>query len=149
EHTSISHSLLARLHANDPDAWQRLVTLYAPLVWHWCRRMDLPSQDIADVFQDVFKAVATHIQDFHKDRPTDTFRGWLRTITKNKVRDHFRLARREPIATGGTDAQVRWAQIPENSWDDEEPEANKCYHQLFGRALDLIQTEFEERSWQA
>jgi RNA polymerase sigma-70 factor (ECF subfamily) len=146
--TSTSRSLLARLQANEHGAWDRLIVLYAPLIWHWCRRMNLPSQDSADVFQEIFKAVAAHIRDFHKDKPTDTFRGWLRTITRNKVHDHFRRQRREARATGGTDAQLRWSQLPDVD-GDEEPEANEAYQQLFERALKLIQTEFEERSWRA
>jgi RNA polymerase sigma-70 factor (ECF subfamily) len=148
ERASTSRSLLARVHANDPAAWDRLVALYAPLIWHWCRKLNLPHQDIADVFQEVFKAVAAHIPDFHRDRPGDTFRGWLRTITKNKVHDHFRLLQREPKATGGSEAQFRWSQIPEAAWDDDGPEADESYH-LFHRALERIKTEFEERSWQA
>ncbi len=126
--TSTSRSLLARLHANDPLAWERLVALYAPLVWSWCRKMHLAAQDLADVMQEVFKAVAVHHQSFHKNQPGDTFRGWLRTITRNKVRDHFRRLQREPHAAGGTDAHDR---------------------RLFERALGLIQNEFEERSWRA
>src|SRR5438105_1424461 len=102
ESTSTSRSLLGQLHANDPGAWDRLVRLYAPLVWHWCRKMDLPAQETADVLQDVFQAVAVHFHQFHRDRPGDTFRGWLRTITRNKVRDHFRAKQREPQAAGGT-----------------------------------------------
>src|SRR5262249_20369809 len=117
---STSRSLLARLHANDAKAWDRLVTLYAPLVWSWCRQMNLDHQDRADVFQEVFKAVAAHFPSFHKDRPGDTFRGWLRTITRNKVHDHFRLLQREPRAAGGTDAQYRWSQVPEAVLDDEQ-----------------------------
>lgn len=145
--TSTSRSLLARLHTNDPQAWDRLIALYAPLVWSWCRNMGLANQDIADVFQEVFKAVAGHIRTFHKDRPKDTFRGWLRTITRNKVHDHFRNLQREPRGAGGTDAQFRWAQVPEA--DDEAAEPNTSYQQLFHRALELIQTEFEERTWRA
>src|SRR5436190_19761952 len=87
--TSTSRSLLARVHANDPDAWTRLITLYAPLVRHWCRKLSLPDQEIADVFQEVCKAVAGHIQEFRKVEHKDTFRGWLRTITKNKVLDYL------------------------------------------------------------
>ena len=147
--TSTSRSLLARAHANDPKAWDRMIALYAPLVWSWCRQMNLPLQDMADVFQEVFKAVAAHYHNFHKDRPGDTFRGGLRTITKNKVHDHFRRLQREPRATGGTDAQTRWSQIPEAAWEDEAPEADANQHRLFHRALELIQSEFEERSWRA
>jgi RNA polymerase sigma-70 factor (ECF subfamily) len=144
---STSRSLLARVQANDPAAWDRLVTLYAPLVWHWCRRMHLPHQETADVFQEVFKAVAVHFPRFHHDRPEDTFRGWLRTITRNKVRDYFRRTQHEPEATGGTDAQLHWSQVPALDPDNELEAGQDSL--LFQRALSLIQSEFEERSWRA
>ena len=147
--TSTSRSLLARLHANEPAAWDRLVSLYAPLVWHWCGKMNLAPQDIADVFQEVFQAVALKIGTFRKDRPGDTFRGWLRTITRNKVLDHFRLEQRRPRAVGGTEAKALMAQVPETTWDEEEPEETGVYQQLFHRALTLIQGDFEERTWRA
>src|SRR5262245_63501950 len=86
---STSLGLLDRVRADDPAAWDRLVALYAPLVLHWCRRFALPEQDAPDVFQEVFRAVTGHIRAFRKDRAGDTFRGWLRTITRNKVHDHF------------------------------------------------------------
>jgi RNA polymerase sigma-70 factor, ECF subfamily len=146
--TSTSRSLLARLHANDPIAWERLLTLYAPLVWHWCRRMHLPSQDFPDVLQEVFKSVASQFSRFHKDRPGDTLRGWLRIITKNKVHDYFRRLQKEPQATGGTDAQVHWSQVPEAE-PDEESDTPETYALLFHQALELIQREFEERTWRA
>ena len=135
--------------ANDPGAWDRLIALYAPLVWHWCRKLNLPGQEVADVFQEVFQSVAAHIGDFHKDRPSDTFRGWLRTITRNKVHDHFRSLKRQPLAAGGSDAQGRWSQLPEPDWDDDDSPASETYQRLYHRALELIQAEFQERSWRA
>jgi RNA polymerase sigma-70 factor (ECF subfamily) len=147
--TSTSRSLLARLRANEPMAWDRLVHLYAPLVWHWCRRMNLPGQDAADIFQEVFQAVALHIGRFRKERPEDTFRGWLRTIARNKILDYFRVEQRQPKATGGTAAKVRLAQLPETAWDEEGPEEMTLQRQLFHRALQDIQAEFEERTWGA
>jgi RNA polymerase sigma-70 factor, ECF subfamily len=148
--TATSRSLLERVQADDAAAWDRLVGLYAPLVFRWCRRWGLRDEDAADVFQEVFQAVATHVAGFRKEGPGDTFRGWLRTITHNKVRDYFRQRRREPEGVGGTDAQVRLAQVPapeaadEDGGDDEQAERD-----LFRRALELIRGEFEERTWQA
>jgi RNA polymerase sigma-70 factor (ECF subfamily) len=148
--TSTSRSLLKRLHENEPAAWDRLTTLYAPLVWHWCRKMNLPAQDIGDIFQEVFKAVATHFADFHRDRPDDTFRGWLRTITTNKVRDHFRRKQHEPQAAGGTEAKAWWSRVPDVAGETEEPlNRDDSDHYLFRRALDLIQSSFEETTWRA
>src|SRR5690348_3168781 len=86
--SATSRSLLERLQANDEAAWTRLVVLYSPLVLDWCRRWGLQEHDAADVFQEVFQAVAGHIARFRKERHGDTFRGWLRVITRNKVHDH-------------------------------------------------------------
>jgi RNA polymerase sigma-70 factor, ECF subfamily len=147
--TSTSRSLLARVNTNDAAAWERLVTLYTPLVWHWCRKMDLPRQEIADVFQEVFQAVAAHIHDFHRDRPGDTFRGWLRTITRNKVNDHFRSQNREPQAAGGSEAKAWWSRLPEHPLQCESSDRPERYDRLFRQALELIKAEFQERTWRA
>jgi RNA polymerase sigma-70 factor (ECF subfamily) len=148
--TATSRSLLERVRADDPRAWDQLVALYAPLVFHWCRGWDLREQDAADIFQEVFQAVATHIGSFRKEQKGDTFRGWLRTITRNKVHDFFRRRGREPEGVGGTDAQARLAEVPapapaeEGSLAEEPAERALVY-----RALELIRAEFTEQTWQA
>ncbi len=142
--------MLERVKANDAGAWDRLVVLYAPFVVHRCRRSDLAEADIADVFQEVFLAVATHIQTFRKERAGDTFRAWLGTITHSKLCDHFRKRGREPGGAGGTDALVRLADIPDSPpADDSSAVDAKVDGGLFHRGLELIRREFEERTWQA
>jgi RNA polymerase sigma-70 factor (ECF subfamily) len=148
--TATSPSLLDRVKLDDPAAWDRVVSLYGPLVFRWCRRHGLPEQEIADVFQEVFQSVAAHKATFRHDKPTDTFRGWLRAITRNKVRDHFRRLGREPGGAGGTEAQVRLARLPAESTGDDEPSSDgQSDRLLFRRALDAIQVEFEDRTWKA
>jgi RNA polymerase sigma-70 factor, ECF subfamily len=148
--TGTSRSLLDGVKADDPAAWDRLVALYAPLVFQWCRGWELREQDAADVFQEVFQAVVTHIAAFRKEREGDTFRGWLRTITRNKVHDHFRRRGREPEGVGGTEAQGRLAEVPDLQAADEDSAAGDAAERgLFRRALELIQQEFAERTWQA
>jgi RNA polymerase sigma-70 factor (ECF subfamily) len=111
--------------------------------------MDLPRQEIADVFQEVFQSVAVHIHAFHRDRPGDTFRGWLRTITRNKVYDHFRAHGREPQAAGGSEAKAWWSRIPDKFALDEPIEVPKQYDHLFRQALERIKAEFQEKTWRA
>ncbi|MBY0524565.1 MAG: sigma-70 family RNA polymerase sigma factor [Gemmataceae bacterium] len=150
--TATSRSLLERVKSDDTSAWDRLVTLYAPLVYYWCRRWDLQDQDTADVFQEVFLSVATHIAGFRKDRESDTFRGWLRTITRNKVLDHFRRQGREPGGVGGTEAQLRLTDLPAPvpaTRPDEAVADDHAERGLFYRGLDFIRGEFEPRTWQA
>jgi RNA polymerase sigma-70 factor, ECF subfamily len=144
-----SRSLLERARADDSAAWERLVGLYAPLVFGWCRRWGLPEQDAADVMQEVFQAVVAHLAGFRSGREGGTFRGWLRTIAHNKVQDHFRRAGREPRAVGGSDAQQRLAQVPGPEAPGSEDGAAPEERGLFLRALELIRGDFEERTWQA
>lgn len=148
--TSTSRSLLMQLKDGQPAAWERLTSLYAPLVYHWCRGMRLPEQDMPDVFQQVFQSVASHIEAFHNDRPGDTFRHWLRTITRNKVRDHFRRNARQAQATGGTDAQIYFSQIADPVADDDsEHDEEGETQQLLRIALEQIREQVHPQTWQA
>jgi RNA polymerase sigma-70 factor (ECF subfamily) len=141
-------SLLVRLQHDEQAAWERLVTLYAPLVIRWCRLDGLQAADAADVGQEVFQAVARRIHDFRRDRPGDTFRGWLRIITRNKVRDYFRAHPAELRAVGGEAAfdQLKLVPSGDSSSDVVDPTERTL---LFRQAMDLIRLEFEDHSWQA
>ena len=147
--SATSRSLLARVQADEPQAWERLVHLYAPLVHQWCRRHGLQDQDLADVFQEVFQAVVSHVGRFRKERAGDTFRGWLRRITQNKLRDHFRRQGRDVRGVGGSSARERLAQLPEPPPAEDERPVEDAERGLFARALGLIREEFEERTWAA
>src|SRR5262249_6623475 len=103
----------------------------------------------ADVIQDVFQAVATHLAKFRKEREGDTFRGWLRTIAQNKVRDHYRKVGREPGGAGGTDAQIRLTSLPAAQDSEDDSGEDRAERSLLSQALGLIRGEFEERTWQA
>jgi RNA polymerase sigma-70 factor (ECF subfamily) len=145
-----SSSLLERLRAQDRQAWIRLVGLYGPLVYRWCRQSGLASEDAEDVGQEVFAAVYRKVADFRRAQAGDTFRGWLRVITRNKVRD---LVRRrgdhEETAQGGTDPLRRLLQVPADADSDFEPAADPTETVLLAhRALELLREEFTDEKWQ-
>ena len=146
---STSSSLLTRAKAHDQEAWQRLVRVYAPLVDLWIRQSKLQPADTRDVFQEVFRAVAEGIGKFHKDRPDDRFRGWLRTIVRNKLADHFRGQGTQPAAAGGSEAYRQLQEIEGPGVSAEDNEELDTLQQLRLRALEMIRGEFEERTWQA
>ncbi len=143
-----SPTLLLRAQANDAAAWEKLVDLYAPLVYHWCRRSQLPPEDAADVFQDVFQAVAKSLPTFRRRQAGDSFRGWLRIIASNKIRDHFRKGQHQAHAAGGTDAQMRLHAVADPLADEDASETSLVSQQLRAM-LETIQHEFEPRTWQA
>lgn len=148
---STSRSLLADAKLAVPAAWERLVRLYAPLVSSWCRRWGVGEQDVIDLLQEVFLSVAGNLDRFRKERPVDTFRGWLYTITRNKVRDHFRRRDAEPVAVGGSEALLRLQQILDPNADSEPTlmADDGILDELLRKALDSIRGEFHDRTWQA
>jgi RNA polymerase sigma-70 factor (ECF subfamily) len=148
---STSRSLLSGAKRDDPSAWERVVWLYSPLVASWCRRCGVAEQDLGDLLQEVFSSVASGLDRFRKEEPGDTFRGWLSTIARNKVRDHFRRRAGEPVAAGGTEAALHMAQIPDPNEFDELPELldDSLYDELLLKSLASIRGEFHERTWQA
>jgi RNA polymerase sigma-70 factor (ECF subfamily) len=74
-----SSSLLQQAVLQDPVAWHRLNHFCSLLVLHWNRRAGLQEADRGDVVQEVLRAVASHLKDFRRDQPGQSFRAWLRT----------------------------------------------------------------------
>jgi RNA polymerase sigma-70 factor (ECF subfamily) len=141
-----SCTLLDAARAQDAEAWQRLVTLYQPLVQHWLRRAGVAPADVADVTQEVMLSVSLSLRDFEPQR-VGSFRKWVRGIARHKALDSFRRAKGEPAASGGTIAQAMLQSVPEEAEDPNE-EASETTA-LYRRALELIKGNFEATTWQA
>jgi RNA polymerase sigma-70 factor (ECF subfamily) len=145
-----SLSLLQRIRQGDATGWHRVVELYTPLVCHWCRRWGVDGADADDVMQEVFHAASSSIADFRREREGDTFRGWLRGITRHKVLAFWRTQERQPASPGGSSALQRLQEVPGPEADASEDAADADQtSQLFHRALGMLQGEFEPRTWQA
>jgi RNA polymerase sigma-70 factor (ECF subfamily) len=147
--TTTSTSLLNRVKDQDPEAWTRLVELYGPMVYRWCRESGLKGEDAGDVVQEVFGSVVTSVDDFRGARP-GSFRAWLRTITKHRIHDYLQRRKGVPDARGGTTAQQDLLQVPEPI-EPSTPTVPppKPEDALWRRALELVRAEFEDRTWQA
>lgn len=144
-----SASLLHKVQARDPDAWNRLVRLYSPLVFHWCRKAGLNAEDAADVVQNVFLGVATRVSDFRRESATDSFRGWLRTICKYKIADHFRAAANRPEATGGSTAHQNLMQFADDTETTPTAEVADDRGRLLTAALEIVRNDFAPTTWEA
>ena len=83
-----SASLLLRIRdPNDSDSWQQFESVYAPVIRSYCRRRGFQSSDIDDIAQEVMTAVSGAIQKFEYEPAKGRFRGWLATVTANKLRN--------------------------------------------------------------
>ena len=146
---STSTSLIVRVKKCDDAAWERLATLYTPIVAAWAKRAGLQENDTADVVQEVFQAVARNIGQFERREDLPRFRGWLWGITRHKLLDHFRRNNSQPTGVGGIHSQWQMEQIPEQAPDDDSSNDFFRPGSLAYRALSLIQTDFKEPTWQA
>jgi len=145
EDTSLS--LLQRIREGDNTGWRRVVELYEPLARYWCRRWGIQGADADDVIQEAFAAASEAIGTFRRDREGDSFRSWLRAITRNRALAHWRHQRREVAGVGGTDAQRRALELPEPEADDPEEAAE--FSALVRRALEQLRGQFEPKTWMA
>jgi RNA polymerase sigma-70 factor (ECF subfamily) len=144
-----SLSLLARVEADDQDAWRIFTRLYGPIVYSWCRNAGLQPGDVEDVGQEVFRVISLKLGQFDPSRKkSGAFRSWLWGITRLRILDHLRATQRQPIARGGTDNDVVFHQLEA----DEEPETVDgvtSEQLLVQNAIRLLQEEFDPRTWQA
>ena len=143
-------SLLVRIRdMRDTPAWSQFVEMYAPLIHGFARKHGLQDADAADLTQDVLRVVAKTIRDLHYDQRRGSFRGWLFTVVRNKLRNF--LTRRRPYdqGTGDTGAhellkeQPAPEEDPAASWDQDYE------RQLFACAAKQVHSRVQEATWQA
>src|SRR5262245_61972056 len=142
-------SLLVRLRdARDDRAWSLFVELYAPLVFGFARKHGLQDADAADLTQDVLQAVAGGIQKLDYDPRRGSFRGWLFTVARNKLRNFLAAQRRPGRGSGDTADQHRLDELParedETAWWDREYE-----RRVFSWAAEQVRSAFQDSTWQA
>lgn len=144
---SISTNLLSQVQSMDDMGWERFVSIFAPVVYTWCRQSGVSESDAPDLVQDVFATVARKVSDFHRQEEGDSFRSWLATITRCRVIDHYRKSRKQPLGIGGSDAMQMLQQAPDEwdstiSWSSSES-------LLVKQVLRQVESEFEAVTWQA
>ena len=148
---TLSSTLLDRVQKMQPDAWTRLVEVFGPIVYRWCRQSGLSGHDAADVVQEVFASVARGVGNFHRSQANQSFRNWLATITRNRVRDFWRRSQKHPEPAGGTAALLHFQNVadPLDESLDATISVEKLEGELSRRVLELVRSEFEEKSWRA
>lgn len=146
--TFTSTSLILRIQANEKEAWERFAYIYAPVIYSWCRKKKLQPTDADDLAQEILRNILLKIDRYDR---TGSFKGWLWTMSRNKIIDYFRKQGRTAVAIGGTDHAMNLAEHPgsDELLDDEidlpEQLSNEdaAMGSEFGRALEFLRNEFE------
>jgi RNA polymerase sigma-70 factor (ECF subfamily) len=90
-------SWLQQAKAGDDVAWERLDRVYRRLILWWCLKSGIPRRDTEDITQEVFIAVQRGLPNYLNE----SFRGWLWTITKARIKDYWRIQEKQPITHDG------------------------------------------------
>jgi RNA polymerase sigma-70 factor (ECF subfamily) len=137
-------SLLERLResATEQAAWELFVKLYTPVLRAMARRLGVQGQDCDDLIQEVFTVLVKELPRF-KVQPKARFRGWLWTVLKHK---HLERRRRRAVNISAGDSALDEVAGPDTSLEIDETEYQSC---LMQRALELMQSEFAEKTWKA
>src|SRR5579862_8833059 len=89
-------SLIRRVqNPDDRAAWSDFWGRYEPLLRRYVKRLGVKGQDADDIVQDLFPKLQRLLPDFRLDHDRGQFRGWLRRVTDNSVRDGFRAMQRQ------------------------------------------------------
>ena len=146
--------LLDRVQQMQPEAWSQMVSVFTPIVYRWARQAGLSGSDAADVVQDVFIAIARRIGSFERQRSQGSFRSWLATITRNRIRDSFRKQQRSPGGVGGSAAlnqmnDVASPAIPLDDGLDKSISVASLDAYLPEQVLQIVKADCDDRTWQA
>ncbi len=147
---STSISLIRRVQAADPLSWERLVHIYGPLVYRWCRRQGIDPNDASDIMQDVFAAVSESIDRFEGEQGKRPFRGWLFGVTRFKILDHFRDFKKRPdVIAGDVLDETLAAREATDPYLSDPASVRIDAGIVVRRTLDTIRPEYTEVTWKA
>jgi RNA polymerase sigma-70 factor (ECF subfamily) len=141
-------SLLLRLRdGGDAEAWRQFLRLYAPVVYGFARKRGLQDADAADLMQDVLRSVVAAAPRLDYDPGRGSFRGWLFTVTRNKVFNFLGSARHRTDGSGDPDAHQRLLEQPappdDGDWEHEYE------RRLAALAMESVRGEFQAPTWRA
>ena len=125
------------------------MSLYRPLLMAWLRKYHVQDFDLDDLMQEVLMAVAKDLPTFDHNGRTGAFRAWLRSIMVNRLRNFWRSRGRQLQAQGGSDIQLRLAQL-----DDPSSEMSQLWNQqhdlhVAQQLLQQVEPDFTAQTWAA
>lgn len=142
-------SLLIRIRdSTNHSAWQEFIQLYGPVVYGFARKRGLQDADAADLMQDVLRSVSSAIGRLDYDRTQGTFRGWLFTITRNKIFSFLSARRIRPQGSGDTTTNKLLDTHPDGD-DGSQAWELEYQRRLAAIAMERVKGEFQESTWNA
>ncbi len=139
-----SGSLLGRIREpGDATAWREFDAIYRPMLYRFARACGLEDADAEDVVQNCMSAIQKYIGDFEYDPSKGRFKGWLRTMVKNRVRMMLRKRGDDRAETKDFERPQERERTPEETFDD------LWMQEHLKHALDQLRQEVKEATFRA
>jgi RNA polymerase sigma-70 factor (ECF subfamily) len=137
-------SLLLRIRDRaDASAWRTFDAIYRPMLYRFARASGLSHDDAEDVAQQCLTGISDRIGEFSYDPQKGRFKGWLRTMVNNRVRNLLRDRKDRQGSTRDFQQPQRREPLPdelfEKLWMQEH-----LWH-----CLREVRREVEERTFKA
>jgi RNA polymerase sigma-70 factor (ECF subfamily) len=138
-------SLLHRLREapQDADAWGRFDSIYRPLLTAWLRRQGPQAHDVDNLVQEILTCVVRELPRFRYEPARGHFRGWLRQVMVNRLREFWRARQRERSFVGPLIDQLQDATSDlSRRWDREHDQ------HVLSVLLARLEPDFTPASWE-
>ncbi len=144
-------SLLNRLKdGGDAEAWSSFVRLYGPVIYGFARKRGLQDADAADMMQEVMRSVARNAVKMDYDPKRGTFRGWLYTVTRNKIYNFLSAQKNRARAVGDDANQERLESLPAAADTQADADWEREYQRgVSAKAMERVKGEFQPNTWRA
>ncbi len=128
---------------NREMGWGIFVDRYGPIICGFARNAGLPSSEADDIMQTVLFNFFKVADQFEYDPSKGRFRGYLKRITLNAIRQRYRKKREGNLDTHGM-------KIAEDPRDDLEAVFDREWAEhLLSEAMTEARPKFEPKTWEA
>jgi RNA polymerase sigma-70 factor (ECF subfamily) len=147
-------SLWDRVLDGDSLAWEKIVDVWTPCIFEYCRRKGIQKADAGDVVQQVMIRVFRYQENFSKQQKGHRLKAWLLMIIKQVIADYYRQFAGKNLAIGGTGIADQLKNAPDllnapDSIDDVDNSQELFDPGLWmAKTLEMIQKEVTEQTWQ-
>ena len=133
-----------KLEEVSQERWQDITLIYKRLLLDWMKNKNLPASAKDEIIQNCWVAVYESIGKFERDADKGSFRGWLRTICRNKIADYFRSLQKDQ---GVSQERLNAFVYPEQKDADEIEREEQALREAEARALQIIRSKTNEQTW--
>jgi len=142
-------SLIFRLqNADDVNAWDEFVELYAPVIFRVSRARGFQPADADNLVQEVLFAVARSVSQWLERDDRGAFRAWLLRIAHNEAADMITRRATRPLGQDGDKGARLLNAMP--AVEDISSQLDLAYERaVFQWAAAKVQNAIEEHTWQA